>query len=341
MRRPSTSAAMPDSASLRVSWCSISPIRSRAALGQRVEAAADDLVGLRIKLAERQILELLAHAVHAHAAGERRVDVERFLGDAAAPLRRHVVEGAHVVQAVGELDQKNANIVGNGEKKLAEVLGLLGFSRNQVELLQLGQAFHQVPDIRAEYLIDLRARGRRVLDRVVQQRRRDGGVVELEVGQNRRNFKRMREIRIARGALLLAVRLHGVDVGAVEQSFVGVRIVAADPLDQFVLPHHRRGRVRFLSAANDLRDQIKPTLERRAAPGRVLHARQIGLRACHKSKISRRFGAATRQRPKMVHEMDTARKSGPSLARPLPPMLLPILRRVPAALPAAPGLPGP
>ena len=184
--------------------------------------------------------------MHAHAAGQRRVDVERFLGDAAAALRRHVMQGAHVVQAVGELDQKNANIVGNGEKKLAEVLCLLGFARHQVEFLQLGQAFDQMADIGAKYLIDLRSGGRRVLDRVVQQRRRDGGVVELEVGQNRGDFERMREIRIARRALLLAVRLHGVDVGAVEQRFVGVGIVAADPLDQFVLPHHRRRRFGFL-----------------------------------------------------------------------------------------------
>ena len=64
-----------------------------------------------------------------------------------------------------------------------------------------------------------------VLDRVVQQRRRDGGVVELQVGQDRGDFERMGEIGIARGALLLAMRLHGVDIGAVEQLLVGVRIV--------------------------------------------------------------------------------------------------------------------
>ena len=230
-------------------------------------------------------------------------------------------------------------------RSFAKVLCLLGFTRNQIELLQFGKAFDQVADIRPKNLVDLRPRGRRVLDRVVQQRRRDGGVVELEVGQNRGDFERMREIRVARRALLLAVRLHGVDVGAVEQRFVGVGIVAADPLDQFVLPHHRRRRVRFLCAANGLTDQIKPALERRAVPGRILHARQVGLRTGHKPKISRRFVAATRQRPKMVHEMDTARKSGPSLNLAAPhasevPVLLGdalTLRRVPAVLPEAPG----
>ena len=79
-----------------------------------------------------------------------------------------------------------------------------------------------------------------VLDGVVEQCRHDGRIVELEVGQDRGDFERMREIGITRGARLRAVRLHRVHIGAVEQVLVGVRIVALDPLDQVVLPHHLR-----------------------------------------------------------------------------------------------------
>ena len=32
--------------------------------------------------------------------------------------------------------------------------------------------------------------------------------------------------------------LHGIDIGLVEQRLVGVGLVALDPLDEFVLPHH-------------------------------------------------------------------------------------------------------
>jgi len=49
------------------------------------------------------------------------------------------------------------------------------------------------------------------------------------------DFERVREIRIARGAALLAMRLHRVDIGAVEQGLVGAGIVGADALDQFIL----------------------------------------------------------------------------------------------------------
>ena len=47
-----------------------------AALGQCIQARGYDVVGFRIELAERQIVEFLAHLVHADATGKRRIDFE-------------------------------------------------------------------------------------------------------------------------------------------------------------------------------------------------------------------------------------------------------------------------
>ena len=159
-----------------------------------------------------------------------------------ARRRRHELQRAHVVQAVGELDQENADVVGDRQQQLAQVLGLLGLARHQLQPLQLGEALDQRADLVAEHLVDFGAGGLGILDGVVQQRRDDGGVVELEVGEDRRDFERMRKIGIAGGAGLRAVRLHGVDIGAVQQVFVGVRIIGSDAFDQIVLPHHARAR---------------------------------------------------------------------------------------------------
>ena len=142
------------------------------------------------------------------------------------------------MQAVGELDQEHADVVGDRQQQLAQVLGLLGLARHQFEPLQFGQALDQRADLVAEDLVDLGACRLGVLDGVVQQRRHDGGVVELQRGEDRGDLERMREIRIAGGAGLRAMRLHGVDIGAVQKVFVGVRVVRPDPLDQVVLPHH-------------------------------------------------------------------------------------------------------
>ena len=182
--------------------------------------------------------------------------------------RRHEFQRAHVVQAIGELDQQHADIVGDRQQQLAQVLGLLGLARDQFQPLQLGQALDQRADLVAENLVDLGAGRLGILDRVVQQRGDDGGVVELEVGQDRRDFERMREIGIAGGAGLRAMRLHGVDIGAVEQVLVGVGIVGPDALDQVVLPHHARAR-RFAASP-------QPATSAPPRPGRSRPASAVG-----------------------------------------------------------------
>ncbi len=178
--------------------------------------------------------------MHAHAAGERRIDVQRLLSDPVAAICGDKLQGAHVVQAIGELDQQHAHVVGDGQQKLAQVFGLFGLTRDKVELGELGQSLDERTDLRTESLVDLVARRRRVLDRVVQQRGRDRRVVQLELRENRCDFERMGKIRITRGAALLTMGLHGVDIGAVQQRLVSVGIIGADLLDEVVLAHHHR-----------------------------------------------------------------------------------------------------
>ena len=50
--------------------------------GEFVQVPADRLVGFGVEVLEGQVLQLLAHFLDAHAAGERRVDLEGLLGDA-------------------------------------------------------------------------------------------------------------------------------------------------------------------------------------------------------------------------------------------------------------------
>ena len=90
-----------------------------------------------------------------------------------------------------------------------------------------------------EHVVDLGAGGLGVLDGVVQQRRDDGGIVELETGQDGRDLKRMGEIGIARRPCLFAMRFHGIDIGSVQQILVCVGIVGANAFDKVVLTHHR------------------------------------------------------------------------------------------------------
>ena len=74
--------------------------------------------------------------------------------------------------------------------------------------------------------------------RAVQKRDRNRRLIKAHVGQDRRDLERMREIGISRGASLVAMLLHGVDIGFVEQRLVHVGLVALNALDKLVLTHH-------------------------------------------------------------------------------------------------------
>ena len=203
-----------------------------------VETLGDGAIGLGLQDLERQRLELGAHVLHTHAAGERRIDFHGFGGDPLLLFGRHEFERAHVVQAVGELDQQHTDVGRDGEQELAEVLGLRFLAGDELQALDLGQAIDDGTDLGAEDLVDFGAGGVGILDGVMQQRHGDRGVVEPEFGEDGGDFERMVEVGVAGGALLAAMLLHGIDVSLVEQRLVGVRVIGLDPLDELILTHH-------------------------------------------------------------------------------------------------------
>ena len=105
----------------------------------------------------------------------------------------------------------------------------------QFELGELGHPLYQLGDLVTEQLLHLGAGDDGVLDQVMQQGSDDGRRDEPVVGEDARHLDGVGEVGIAGGPLLGAVHSHRIDVGAVEQPFVGGGVVGADPLDQLVL----------------------------------------------------------------------------------------------------------
>ena len=207
-----------------------------AALG--LDAALERLVGGRLDVLERQLLELVLDAAHAEAVGDRRVDVERLLRDAHAFVVGHVLQRAHVVQAIGELDEDDADVVDHRQQHLAEVLRLALLGRRERDGADLGHALDDVRDVLAELLADFLRRGERVLDHVVQQPGGNADRVEFHFGQDVGDFQRVHEVRLAGMADLSLVLQGRKYVGPAQQFEVGVRAVAADFVEQVFEPDH-------------------------------------------------------------------------------------------------------
>ena len=164
-----------------------------------------------------------------------------------------MVERAHVVQPVGELDQDDADVVHHGEQHLAEVLRLPLLARGERNRPQLGDPFDDVGDVGAEQLLDAADRGLRVLDDVVQEPGRNRHDVELHVGELVGHFQRMDQIGLP-GVPDLALVLEGrKDIGPPEQVNVGVRVDAPDFFDEVLEPDHGMRCLTDLKGAPDRR----------------------------------------------------------------------------------------
>ena len=151
-----------------------------------VDEAHDLAVGAGVQGLEGQVLELPLDLLHAEAMRERRVDLERLGGD--APLLRlgEHTQRAHVVEAVGELDEQHADVAGHRDDHLANVLGLLLLAGVELETVELRESVDDTRHLGAELLLDVVERDLGVFDGVVQQRRLERRRVEPQVGEDAR-----------------------------------------------------------------------------------------------------------------------------------------------------------
>ncbi len=159
---------------------------------------------------------------------DRCIDIERFTGDALLFFRREKFDGAHVVQTVGEFYDDDAHVMHHGQEHFANVFRLPRFRREHIEAANLGDAFDKLGGLLAKSFLNSCDRKFGVFDDVVENGGGEGGGIHLHVGENVRNFKQMRHVRIAGAAELIAVALCGDFVGAADYPGVFRRPVFAE-----------------------------------------------------------------------------------------------------------------
>ncbi|EKD60839.1 MAG: hypothetical protein ACD_54C00527G0001 [uncultured bacterium] len=211
---------------------------------QGEEAADDGIARLGVEHAERKVFQFFAHPLHTHATRQRRIDFHGFARLLRLLFRPHRLDGAHVVQPVGQLDQNHPQVFRHCHEQFAEVFRLLRFGRRQLQIGQLGDAIDQFSHLFAEQFRNLGIGGLGVFDGVMQQRGDDGGIIQLLFGQNGRNRHGMRKIRLARLAKLPFVHRVAIGIGAADQVSIATRIVILDKGDEvFNVDHHRPTRL--------------------------------------------------------------------------------------------------
>ena len=145
--------------------------------------------------------------------GDRHVDVERLVGDAGALFGAHDAERAHVVHAVGELDDDDAKVAGHREEHLAEAFGLCRGSGGEAELVELAHAVDEFGDLDAEFFRHLLLARARVLKDVVHEARLNGRGVHAPGSENGGDGDRVGDVGFAGLSELSEMGGVGVAVG--------------------------------------------------------------------------------------------------------------------------------
>ena len=183
---------------------------------------------------EGEVLELPLERVDPESMRERRVDLERLPCLLSLLLLALVLDRPHVVQAVRELDQDDAHVLRHRDDHLPVVLGLGLLPALERDPGQLRDTFDELADLGAELRADLLEIGSRVLDDVVQERRSDRLLVEMELGADPRDTERVVDELLARAADLPVVRTLRDGERVPQKVPVDVGVVALDLGDQLV-----------------------------------------------------------------------------------------------------------
>ena len=124
---------------------------------------------------EREIFELRFDAIQTQSVGKGRKDIERFAHNLILSRRRHRIEGAHIVESVGDFHQDDANVVAHCEENLLERLCLHRSTVTQDTTAHFRDTFHDISHLLPEEIGDIFARIVGILHHIVQQGRTNGG----------------------------------------------------------------------------------------------------------------------------------------------------------------------
>ena len=196
-----------------------------------LDALDEVIVLLRLEVAQAEIFKFPLDIGDAETVRERRVDLDGLFRDAFLLVLAHVLERTHIMQAVGELDHDDADVLRHREEHLAIVLELLLLARLVLDLAELRHAIDEHRDFLAEHLLDLLVRIDGVLHDIMEERRADGHIVDVQLRQDLRDMQGMDDIFLAGNTLLPLMRRVRELVRALDQTDIRLRLIALDRLD--------------------------------------------------------------------------------------------------------------
>ena len=126
------------------------------------------MISHRIKMFERKVLQLLLDTANPQPVCQRSVNFHRFQRLDTLLFRNSVVQGAHIVQPVCQLDNDDPDILCHRQQHFTHIFRLLLCAAGVWYIGKLCHAVHQFGNISAELLFNIVQRYRSILNNIVQ-----------------------------------------------------------------------------------------------------------------------------------------------------------------------------
>ena len=131
-------------------------------------------------VAEAEVFEFCLDAAQAEAVGDGREDIERFGRNLVLLRGQHGRERAHVVEAVGDFDEDDADVVAHHQQQLLEGLSLQRSLLAEDAARYFRHALHDVGNLGTEEVREVLVGIVCVLLHVVEQGSADGRGAEAD-----------------------------------------------------------------------------------------------------------------------------------------------------------------
>ena len=182
----------------------------------------------RMQGLEREVFQFPLQRMDTEPVREWRVHLECLARLLSLLLLAEVLDRAHVVETVCELDQDDTDVLRHRHDHLPVVLGLGLLATLEADPRQLRHAFDELRDLGAELGPQLLEIGLGVLEHVVKERSGDRLLVEMKLRADPCNTERVMDELLARPAGLPGMCALGELECATEKLLVDVRVVRLD-----------------------------------------------------------------------------------------------------------------
>ena len=135
--------------------------------------------------------------MNAQTVGNGGIEFQRFAGDATTFFRAQCPDGAHIVGAVGQLNQDHPDILRHGHKHFLQVGNFKFLIVFELHLIQLTDTLHQLGHGITKALGQILFTEGGVFNHIMQQGGHQGFMIHPHISEDTGNGYRMRNVRFA------------------------------------------------------------------------------------------------------------------------------------------------